>query len=151
MNKAICWRQRSVANKAVDCRLFSAAGQTNYDRLTAILPTFDPERVTNKTNNSGHRLGTTQNQEQSHGTVKKSLTTTAASYTLHVTFSYRTPPTVLIVKFAAFRFQQTPPRWTMVHYDDWAGSTKIKDLTNLVIIPLETFTRAERATPSMPS
>ncbi|KRX37638.1 hypothetical protein T05_12974 [Trichinella murrelli] len=48
-------------------------------------------------------------------------------------------------------FQQSPPRWTMVHHDDWAGSTKISDLTDLVIIPLEIFTRAERATPSMPS
>ncbi|KRY56238.1 hypothetical protein T03_4226 [Trichinella britovi] len=60
--------------------------------------------------------------------------------------SYRTPPTVLIVNF-----QQSPPRWTMVHHDDWAGSTKISDLTDLVIIPLEIFTRAERATPSMQS
>ncbi|KRY74910.1 hypothetical protein T4A_8173 [Trichinella pseudospiralis] len=117
-----CWQQRSVANNAVDCRLFSAAGQTNYDRLTAILPTFDHERVTNKTNKqrtqvlfhegehlaintNEQRLGTTQNQEQSHGTVKKSLTTTAASSTLRVTPSYRTPPTVLIVKFDVFRFQ----------------------------------------------
>ncbi|KRZ52142.1 hypothetical protein T02_2984 [Trichinella nativa] len=48
-------------------------------------------------------------------------------------------------------FQHSPPRWTLVHHDDWAGSTKISDLTDLVIIPLEIFTRAERATPSMPS
>ncbi|KRX35338.1 hypothetical protein T05_2492 [Trichinella murrelli] len=60
--------------------------------------------------------------------------------------SYHTSPTVLIVNF-----QQSPPRWTMVHHDDWAGSTKISDLTEIVIIPLEIFTRAERATPPMPS
>ncbi|KRX53665.1 hypothetical protein T09_11898 [Trichinella sp. T9] len=29
----------------------------------------------------------------------------------------------------------------MVHHDDWAGSTKISDLTEIVIIPLEIFTR----------
>ncbi|KRX69277.1 hypothetical protein T06_11964 [Trichinella sp. T6] len=37
-------------------------------------------------------------------------------------------------------FQHSPPRWTLVHHDDWAGSTKISDLTDLVIIPLEIFT-----------
>ncbi|XP_003369148.1 conserved hypothetical protein [Trichinella spiralis] len=66
--------------------------------------------------------------------------------TLFLYSSYRTPHHSDGQVFDAFSFQQPPPRSTLVHHDDSAGSTKISDLTDLVINPLEIFTRDFAAT-----
>ncbi|KRZ49355.1 hypothetical protein T02_6870 [Trichinella nativa] len=51
-----------------------------------------------------------------------------------------------MVNYRCLQFPTASPRWTLVHHDDSAGSTKISDLTDLVINPSEIFTRDFAAT-----
>ncbi|KRZ85825.1 hypothetical protein T08_1913 [Trichinella sp. T8] len=92
-----------------------AAGQINYDSLTAILPTFVHERVTNKTKKQRTPVLFHESEHLSMETNEQRLSTTQTPTTItqrskgiadrnrrfytSSSLSYRTPPTVLIVKY----------------------------------------------------